>query len=167
MKKNQPQADWWRLSFATMSLILASLLAFVLQPKFHDNKDALAVLINVFAILAGFLIAIMALVDSRTLQGKNWKEDAYFLEKAKRELLRHRLMFRAYLTVLIVGFFVQVKPDFPIIIKCLEYLILTLGMWALLMSLRLPAMLSSRQLRSIEEAIAKRKAEEQRASLTG
>lgn len=162
--KKKTKIDWNRLTYGILSFVLAALLAYVLQPKFHDNKDALAILVNVFAILAGFLIAIMALVDSRTLQGRSWKEDTIYLETARRDLLRHRTMFKLYLLVLIVGFFIQVKPDWPSVVMVAEYGLLFFGMWALLMSLRLPTALTAKQLKSLEDAIRKRKTEEHRSS---
>jgi uncharacterized membrane protein HdeD (DUF308 family) len=43
-------------------VILAGIFAWHFQPKYHDNSNALTVLVTVFSILAGFLVAVMAIV---------------------------------------------------------------------------------------------------------
>ena len=55
--------------------ILSGLLAYLGQPFVHGNEKAVDLVINVFAILAGFLIAIMTLFsDMRFDEDANWRQ---------------------------------------------------------------------------------------------
>ena len=163
-KLNRPIViDWSRLRYGGLSFVLAVLLAAVLQPKFHDNKDALAVLVNVFAILAGFMVAVMTIVaDSRALRGRNWREDVGYLKQVRNELARHRMMFKTYLAVLLLAFIVQARPPVSdLLLNCGEYFLIFLSTFALLLSFRLPQALTDRHLKFLDQEIKRRRSDEQ------
>ncbi|AQU83244.1 MULTISPECIES: hypothetical protein [unclassified Halomonas] len=152
-----------RIGGLLASLVISFVAAWLLQPKFHDNSGAMSTLVTVFSILAGFLIAVIALVaDERALVGKSSRHDKFYLVQIKNELIGHRYLFYTYLFILGLAFIVSLKIDWPNCYqKYSELALLTLACHALLRSFFLPGCLSRKYLEILEKNIAQKEAQEQ------
>lgn len=87
--------------------ILSGLLAYLGQPFVHGNEKAIDLIINVFAILAGFLIAIMTLFsDMRFDEDANWRQIKIREDVQEQRYSKHSMLFYTYLAVLVCVFLV-------------------------------------------------------------
>ena len=101
MKKYRPFIKF--ICFA----IVAAFWAWKGQPFVHDNEKAIDIIINVFSILAGFLIAILTLFsDMRFDESANWRKLELQEAAQQQKYGKHSLLFFAYLFVLVVVFLV-------------------------------------------------------------
>ena len=127
---------------------LSGLLAYLGQPFVHSNEKAIDLIINVFAILAGFLIAIMTLFsDMRFDEDANWRQLQVREQRQEQRYAKHSMLFYAYLAVLVCVFVVillQNHADFKDshTIKIFEYLYLWLSCISLFYSVFLPGKLT-------------------------
>lgn len=140
-------------------LILAMGFAWYFQPKYHGNGNAMTVLVTVFSILAGFLIAVMAIVaNDRALRGRTWKQDVYYLEKIKRDLVGHKFLFYIYLAVLVLAFLAELNLGWPALTqKTVEIILLFLSCLAMLLSFSLPGRLTKQHIEDLEKTIKDRR----------
>ena len=98
MIPNEPEVSRRKVLLAVLYSLIAAFFAWQFQEKYHNNSNALTVLVTVFSILAGFLIAVMAIVgNERALRGKNWRQDTFYLVQIRRDLKRHAALFYLYL----------------------------------------------------------------------
>lgn len=145
------------LSFL-LSVELSAVFAYYLQPHYHDNSNALTVLATIFSILAGFIVAVLAMVsDERALRGASWRQDVIYLELIKFDLRQHRTIFYLYLIVLSLAFVCSIKVPLPELIQIWgERALLFLAFFAMLRSFSLPGIISRRQLEHLEKLIKDR-----------
>lgn len=137
--------------------------AYFYQPKFHGNSNAITALTTIFSVLAGFLIAVMAIAaDERVLRGRTWRHDVGYLELVKRDLRKHRSLFYLYLSVLTLVLASAFNPPLEDSAQIfIERVLLFLSSMALLLSFRLPIYLTKRHIDSLD-AIIKQRREDQR-----
>ncbi|MDR5857945.1 hypothetical protein FZZ93_02450 [Halomonas eurihalina] len=140
--------------------------AFLLQPKFHGNSDAMNTLVTVFSILAGFLIAVIAMVaDERMLGKKSSRHDRFHLIQIKNELIGHRYLFYTYLVILGLAFLVSLDVGWPDRYqRYSEIVLLTLASFALSRSFLLPGCLSKKYTEVLDRAIKNKELEEKEAA---
>ncbi len=127
--------------------IAAAFLAWKGQPFAHGNEKAIEIIINVFSILAGFLIAILTLFsDMRFDESANWRKLELQEAVQQQKFGKHSLLFFTYLSVLISVFLVilltgqensSLKDSS--IITCLELVYLFLAILSVIYSLFLPS----------------------------
>lgn len=104
-------------------------------------------IVNVFAILAGFLLAIMTLFNNmRFDEGANWRRLRIREILQDRRYGRHSLLFYSYMAVLICVFVVVLlshSPDYKdgVVVLRLEYAYLFLACVSMFYSLLLPSKL--------------------------
>lgn len=158
MRPSLPIA-WARVRYATLSAALAALLTPLLLPWYHGNNDARTVLVTVFSILAGFLVAVMAIVaDDRSLAGRNWREDTFYLQSIRAQLTRHRLLFQLYLVILVLTFVDALHPHWAENIDLwMERVTIFLSIIGLMFSFRLPEQLTRRHLDRLTRLIEERR----------
>jgi predicted ABC-type exoprotein transport system permease subunit len=159
MKDNTKKINYSLVTYVALAALLALLCAPIFQPVYVKSKDAAVILATVLAILAGFLVAVMAIVaDERTLRGKNWRQDTYYLQEADRQLTRHKLMFHLYLIVLVLIFVISLDLPWPASWQIwTERVMLFLATFSLLLSFRLPGELTSRQISQLRRMIDDRR----------
>ncbi|MOA29679.1 hypothetical protein D3C78_1507100 [compost metagenome] len=145
-------------------MLIAVFFAWQFQPKYHANSNALSVLVTVFSILAGFLVAVMAIVgNERALRGRNWRQDTYYLVQIRRDLKRHAVLFYLYLLVLALAFLASLDLGWPKSVQVgVECFLLFLACLAMLMSFSLPGQLTRRHITDLEALIKTRRDEEAR-----
>lgn len=137
------------LPFLRFALIacLSAFLAWKGQPFIHGNEKAGDLIINVFSILAGFLIAIMTLSsDIQFDQDANWRKLQLQETLTERRYTKHSLLFYTYLLVLICVFLTVLLGKQPQMTECfwffmLEYAYLWLASISVFYSAILPSKL--------------------------
>jgi hypothetical protein len=151
--------DWTRIRFASFAAALAGCVAYLGQPYIHDNSQAIDVMVTVFSVLAGFLIAIIAIVgDPALLPPGTWRAAEKERSQVTRRLVRHKWLFVTYLLTLGVIFIsLLVQKQFPAFALWLERIFLFFGAFAFLLSLQLPSALMRAQMDRIDMVIEHRK----------
>lgn len=163
-KVNTParKTSWRKVAYIVTCIVVSVFFAWQFQPKYHNNSNALSVLVTVFSILAGFLVAVMAIVGSeRALKGRNWRQDTFYLLQVKQDLQKHAALFYLYLFVLALSFLASLKPGWPSLIQTsVECVLLFLACLAMLLSFSLPGQLTRRHVSDLESAIKARREKE-------
>lgn len=115
------------------------------------NKEAVSLIATIFSVLAGFLVAVMALVADERFINKRNASIAHFESKAlKARLIRHKLLFQLYLIVMLLAFAVTLKLGLPPRVSAgLEQVMLGLSVFAFLVSFSLPSQIMSEYMRKI------------------
>lgn len=153
--------DWKRLAFSGTALALSFAAGWYGQPLIHGNSGATGVIVNVFSILAGFLVTIMTLLGEPSLfRGRTWRADAVRRSNVYRRLTRHKWLFIAYLLVLGLIFVAQLIGDSHpghTSVVWLERVYLSIAALAFILSLILPSRLMSLQLSRFDELMESRR----------
>lgn len=141
--------------------------AWFFQPSYHGNANAITVAATVFSVLAGFLIAVLAITaDERSLRGRNWRQDVGYLELIRGDVRRQRNLFVLYLSVLLLVFVGSMDLPWPAFAQAwLERVLLFLAVCALLVSFRIPNYLMRRHIARLEELIRERQQRETSAGV--
>ncbi len=150
-----------RFRLALLTLILSTLASYSGQPLIHGNKDAIEVIVTVYSILAGFLVAIITILgDPALLPPGSWRAAELERERLIRRIRRHKWLFIAYLVTLGLVFVSllasKAKPEYC---KYLEYGFLFLATFSFALSLRLPSALVKAQIERIDSVIEQRRKE--------
>lgn len=153
--------DWERLIYFVVAVAFGVGAGYWGQPLIHGNSEAVDVIVNVFSILAGFLVTIMTLLGEPGLfLGRTWRSDAVKKSNTYRRLVRHKWLFITYLMVLAGVFtatlFTQNCPDHPLVVW-IERAYLGGAAFAFMMSLALPHRLMNLQVARFDEMIESRK----------
>lgn len=156
--------DWRAIAFLIVVISVSGYASICGQPLVHGNEEARGVIVNVFSILAGFLVTVMTLLGEPGLfWGRTWKRDAARRENVHRRLLRHKILFTAYLVTLALVFcttIVAKRSPESNAIRYLESLYLFVAICSFVYSLVLPSRLMSLQLAKLDELIAEGKREQ-------
>ncbi|QNN77316.1 hypothetical protein IAE60_15540 [Pseudoxanthomonas mexicana] len=149
------RVDWTFARYLAICFVSALALAPPLQPAYHGKADAMAALVTVFTVLAGFMLAVMALAaDGRNLRRKDWRQDTYFLKEIRDRLARYRMMFHLYLLVPALAIVTFIGPAWGEgVQRFAEGFVLFLAIFALLWSFRIPGEITSAHVRQLQAAI--------------
>lgn len=159
MKKD---IDWDKVKFAACATLWSGIVSYLGQPLIHGNQDAINVIVTVFSILAGFLIAIITLIgDPKSMPAGSWQVARLGSERMYVRLHRQKWLFTTYLvTLLFIFISMVIKNEFPVLRKGIEYTYMFLSSFACIMSFRLPSTLIELQKERIEQEIEARKIQE-------
>lgn len=157
-----PRISKRKVAMEVVSVVIALLAGWLLQPWYHRSEDATSVLVTVFSILAGFLAAVMAIVaNDRVLRGRNWRQDTYYLREIRRELLRHSVTFYVYLAVLVLAFLTSISSTWPLWVQqWTEHGLLFFATLGIFHSFQLPKILSRKHVTAMEKEIRRRREKE-------
>lgn len=155
------EIDWSRIAVFFGVLAVSLLIGWFGQPFVHGNEEARGVVVNVFSILAGFLITVMTLLGEPGLyRGRTWRSDAVKRSNVYRRLVRHKWLFILYLLVLGFVFsttiFAKRFPESATVVW-LERTYLCFAALAFVLSLMLPSRLMSLQLARFDELVDSRR----------
>lgn len=159
-------------------LLISYQLAGFFQP--HINNDALDVLVNIYSILAGFLVGVIALIgDPSTLPSGSWTVAEASLRNTLKRLKGTRNLLYVYLITLFlifvykmtsVEFGIEVLNKFGVsegaeelvqdLKKKSEFYILFFAFVALFYSFKLPAKLFAIQKFRVDEEVERRRKQE-------
>lgn len=153
--------DWNRVGIFVATAAASVAVGYYGQPFVHGNDEARGVIVDVFAILAGFLITVMTLLGEPGLfRGRTWRSDAVRRSNVYQRLVRHKWLFVTYLLVLGLVFITTVvakKYPADIAVVRLESIYLGLAAFAFIYSLMLPSRLMNIQLARFDELVESRK----------
>lgn len=153
--------DWSRLRLTGLFALVSAAAGFLGQPLIHGNQDAIGVIVNVFSILAGFLVTIMTLLGEPMLfRGPTWRSEAVKRSNVYKRLVRHKWLFVLYLLVLgliFVSTLVTKKHPDHAAVLWIERIYLSLATFAFCLSLTLPSRLMNLQLARFDELVDARK----------
>ena len=156
------EIDKGKLLYALIVIVISVLVACFGQPLIHGNQDAINVIVTVFSILAGFLVAVITLVgDPKSLPAGSWQLARLGSDLTYNRLNRHKWLFKGYLTTLFLIFVsIVVKNKYPITQVYLEYVYLFFASISCFLSYRLPSALMELQKERIEHEIDERRKKE-------
>ncbi|WP_448213536.1 hypothetical protein [Colwellia sp. MEBiC06753] len=156
------EIDKGKLLYALIVIVISVLVAYFGQPLIHGNQDAINVIVTVFSILAGFLVAVITLVgDPKSLPAGSWQLARLGSDLTYNRLNRHKWLFKGYLTTLFLIFVsIVVKNKYPITQVYLEYVYLFFASISCFLSYRLPSALMELQKERIEHEIDERRKKE-------
>lgn len=131
------------------------------QPYIHNNSEAINIIVTVFSILAGFLVAVITIVgDPSGLPSGSWRLARVSSEQVYTRMNRHRLLFLMYLFTLLLIFIVSlINGYFPRFELWVERVYLFLAIAAFTISFQLPSALMSLHAERIEHEISARRKE--------
>jgi hypothetical protein len=100
----------------TGSLLACLFFSIFIGTEFHplidDNPNAVNVIVTVFSILAGFLIAsITFIIEPIISKSSNWRELQLLKPSIERKMIRHKYLFILYLITLGCALFMFLLPD--------------------------------------------------------
>ncbi|MDY0186194.1 MAG: hypothetical protein RBR43_10000 [Desulfuromonadaceae bacterium] len=153
------QVDIAKIRLGISAAILAGLASYFGQPLIHGNEQAVNVIVTVFSVLAGFLVAIIAIVgDPVLLPPGTWRAAELERGKLNSRLVRHKWLFTLYLLTLGMVFFaLLLKDGDPCLVLWLERGFLFSGVFAFVLSLALPGSLMKVQRERIDAVIEHRR----------
>lgn len=162
IKTNQKKFSLLKILLFILSVDISVFMSINLQEKYHGNSNAMTVLVTAFSVLAGFLVAVTALVASnKSTRGGNWRQSTFYLQESRRELLKHELLFYCYLVVLALAFLVELKLGWcDLIQRWAEYALIFFATLSLFWSFFLPRQLTSKHLIELDRAIKERRDKE-------
>lgn len=153
--------DWKRLGPFFAAVAVSGVVGWFGQPFVHENEEARGVIVNVFSILAGFLITVMTLLGEPGLyRGRTWRSEAVKRSNVYQRLVRHKWLFVTYLLVLGLVFVTTIvakKYPCDIAVVRLERIYLGLATLAFILSLMLPSRLMNLQLARFDELVDSRR----------
>lgn len=154
--------DSHKIKYAVAVVLWGILGAYLSKPLITDNQDAINVIVTVFSILAGFLVALITLIgDPKSLPSGSWQIARLGSDLTYNRLVRQKWLFYIYLIALALIFIsMLLKKHFPEINCVVEYFYLFFSIVAFLLSFGLPSMLMNLQKERIEQEIAERRKSE-------
>ncbi|MBB6262098.1 hypothetical protein FHS77_002666 [Paenochrobactrum gallinarii] len=128
------------------------------QDLVHGNEKARDVIVTVFSILAGFLIAIMTLMGDQSVLPGSWKIAQAQRDKIRAKLIRQKWLFYFYLVTLSLIFgHTLIAPKHPDIADWVERAYFGFAVASFILSFKLPSTLMAVQTDRIDAVVGARK----------
>lgn len=156
------EMDRNKVKYGIAIVLWGGLGSYFAKPLIVGNQDAINVIVTVFSILAGFLIAVITLVgDPKSLPSGSWRLARVGCDLTYNRLERQKWLFYMYLVALVLIFFsMLIKEKFQEVNQYVEYVYLFFSTMAFTLSFKLPSMLINLQKERIEQEIAERRREQ-------
>lgn len=155
------EVDMEEVKIAILIVLVSGLSAYFFQPLIHGNQDAINVIVTVFSILAGFLVAVITLVgDPMTLPIGSWQVAELGSKNTRNRLIRYKLLFILYLSTLALIFISMLLKSYPEFQYYIEIIYMFIASAAFIISFRLPSALMNLQEKRIEQEIEGRREKE-------
>lgn len=115
------------------------------KPLIHNNDAAVNVITTVFSILAGFLIAIFAILgDPGMILPGSWRIVYLQKKEIKRKMQRYQFLFYVYLATLgLILVSALIKDQYEYANSIVEYIYLAMAIIGFIISLGLPTAIMS------------------------
>jgi len=158
--------DIRKTGFFFIALSISALFASKGQPLIHGNDTAVNVIVTVFSILAGFLVAIIAISGDPAFMARgSWRIAEVQRRSINRRLVQQKLLFTVYLTTLGMIFIsLLAGKASSSAATTIEHAYLFLSSLAFIYSLKLPGFLMRMQQDRIDAEIEARRRKEIPAS---
>lgn len=156
------QIDTEKIKLAVCLVLWGGLGSYFCQPLIHGNQDAINVIVTVFSILAGFLVAVITLVgDPKSLPSGSWQVARLGSELTYDRLIRHKWLFNSYLaTLLLIFVSIIIEDRYSVVQLILEYIYMFFASISCFLSFKLPGALIELQQERIEHEIEDRRKKE-------
>ncbi len=153
------QVDYAKIKYAAAVILYSGAGAYFGQPLIHGNDNAINIIVTVFSILAGFLVAIITIIgDPSSLPSGGWQRARLGSEVLYNRLTRHRLLFLLYLTTLLLIFVASlIKGKVIFLDTWIERIYLFFSIAAFSLSFQLPTSLMNLHKERIEHEIESRR----------
>jgi hypothetical protein len=143
-------------------LVIAALVGFAAYrfggPLIVGNEKAMDVIVTLFSILAGFIIAIMSLLNTDALRPGGWKSVQSDTELVRRRLDRQQQLFWLYLATLTFILVSRLVPKSLVDLSNeLQRVSFGFAAAALILSYALPVVLRGVQVARLEASVTKEK----------
>jgi hypothetical protein len=154
--------DRTKIKYAIFIALYSGMGSYFGQPLIHNNDQAINIIVTVFSILAGFLVAVITVIGNpSSLPSGGWQRARLGSETVYNKLTRHKLLFLMYLTTLLLIFIsVLVKGKSHFIQPWIERGFLFFAIVAFSISFQLPSSLVSLHKERIEQEIESRRESE-------
>jgi len=156
-----------RALYIILSFVGGLVFANLAAPWVYNNETAINILITVYTVFAGFLVAIIALVGDPALIPKgSWRIAEHNRENLNNRLIRYSYLFWLYLitiAIIFVGVLFKDAPESFIGADGKQWIARTylfFGISAFLLSLGLPKALKDSQEARIDQEIENRRKNE-------
>jgi hypothetical protein len=158
MTQSKQVIEWRYILLVTVS-VLSGCLAFAFGHELIDkNTEATQVIVTVFSILAGFLIAIMTLLGDQSVLPGSWRIAEVTRTKIQVKLIRQKWLFYVYLITLTIIFVAALlRMKYPETTALLERIYLGFATSSFILSFGLPSTLMSVQMERVEAVIGARR----------
>jgi uncharacterized membrane protein len=140
--------------------------AYLGEPLVRDNSDAITILITVFTVFAGFLVAIITIVgDPALIPGGSWRIAEARRDDIESRLLRQMWLFVLYLIAIVLLFVGVLLREAAVETVSLAIKVwiarayLFFGFLSFIITFALPASLIELQRARIDAEIARRRNE--------
>jgi uncharacterized Tic20 family protein len=153
------EIDVIKVKYSVAVVLWGALGAYYAKPLIVNNQDAINVIVTVFSILAGFLVALITIIgDPKSLPSGSWQVARLGSDLTYNRLNRQKWMFYIYLIALVLIFLsMLLKNKFQDINCIIEYGYLFFSIVAFILSFKLPSTLMELQKERIEQEIAERR----------
>jgi|CXWL01.1.fsa_nt_gi hypothetical protein len=154
-----PNIDLKKVRYALFIGVVSFILTIFIKPLAEDNANAVNVIVTVFAILAGFLIALITLVgDTNHMPQGSWRVAFYHSDKITNVLIRYKWLFYLYLLILLLVFLSFLLPNkFSDLVNYIQYAYIFCSVLAFIISFRIPSYVIKMHQERIEEEIMRRR----------
>jgi hypothetical protein len=125
------------------------------QPLIHGNSDAVNVIVTVFSILSGFLVAVITIIGDPSVAASRdrWRFSELHRDNVRRRLTRNKWLFVLYLVTVSLVFLAALVKNIPSIVLWVERAYLCLAVLAFCQSYKLPWALANIQMRRYDDII--------------
>ena len=153
------QLDLNKIKYGIAVILWGCIGSYFAKPLVEGNQDAINVIVTVFSILAGFLIAVITLVgDPKSLPSGGWQSARIGSDLTYNRLTRQKWLFYIYLIALVLIFAsMLIKGKFKDVNDLIEYVYLFFATVAFALSFKLPSTLMELQRERIEQEISQRR----------
>ena len=149
----------WFIAYGLIAIAAGIAAGWLGQELIQGNDAARDVIVTVFSILAGFLIAIMTLLGDQSVLPGSWRIAEVQKKAIRAKLIRQKWLFYFYLITLALIFLqTLVKIKFPVLSILLERLYFGFATTSFLFSFKLPSTLMSVQTDRIDAVVSARRA---------
>ena len=147
------------LAYGAFALLLGITAGWLGQELIHSNDSARDVIVTVFSILAGFLIAVMTLLGDQSVLPGSWRIASEKSKAIKAKLTRQKWLFYFYLiTLSLIFIHTLIKVKHPMAAEWLERIYFGFATASFVLSFKLPSTLMAVQSDRIDAVIGARRA---------
>ena len=153
------------LTGVVLCAILGGIAAYFVQPFIEENSDIVIIVVTVFSVFAGFLIATIAIIgDPRMIHEGSWRIAEAGRDKIRRRLAWHVCLLFFYLITIALLFagvvLEKALPEGGKIKAAVEWSYLFFGITGFLLTFALPVGLRKMQQEMYDAEIERRRQQE-------
>lgn len=139
-----------RLLFILTCIVAGAVSAYYAQPYVHENRDVFLIVVTVFAVFAGFLIAIITIIgDPIMIPQGSWRTAEGGRDRMEQRLFWHIVLFVLYLITIgllfVAAILDKAMTDHDVVKIWIERAYLFVGVSSFLFTFALPSALLEMQ----------------------